>query len=179
MGGPRHKPGVHSDPLVGTQIGHLKVMTRLPDRKSGARNIRAQMLVNCSCGKRFQIARYYLVRKPNPRTHCGHLDREVTSYKFNPEYRVWKQMKERCYNEKHRSYPSYGGRGIRVCTVWLNSFEDFLRDMGPRPSPEMTLDRKNPNGHYEKNNCRWATPEEQANNKRPKGDKGVLAPLPA
>lgn len=83
------------------------------------------------------------------------------------EYRAWRSMKSRCYNKKQKSYPNYGGRGIIVCDRWLNSFENFLADMGRKPSPEHSLDRfPNNDGIYELINCRWATQEQQSKNKR-------------
>ncbi len=75
-------------------------------------------------------------------------------------------MQTRCYDETHISYKDYGGRGIRVCIRWLSSFEDFIEDMGPRPTPFHSIDRKDVDGKYEASNCRWATAKEQAANKR-------------
>ena len=75
-------------------------------------------------------------------------------------------MRQRCENPKHKSYPLYGGRGIKVCRRWKQSFEAFFADMGDRPSPKMTIDRKNNNKGYSKSNCRWATYSEQRKNVR-------------
>lgn len=83
-----------------------------------------------------------------------------------PEYKAWLSMKSRCYYEDNIGYKNYGGRGIKVCDSWLNSFENFIKDMGDKPSLEYSLDRINVNGDYSKENCRWATKLEQSNNKR-------------
>lgn len=78
-------------------------------------------------------------------------------------------MKTRCYNPNATRYSSWGGRGIRVCDKWLNSFDAFLADMGPRPADKTSLDRYPDNdGNYEVGNVRWATAKEQALNRRPK-----------
>jgi hypothetical protein len=101
--------------------------------------------------------RYCTGRSPSNKTHG--LSRTAL-------YAVWVTMKERCLNGARGDYKRYGGRGIRVCDRWLHSFEAFLADMGDRPSPRHSLDRKDPNGHYEPSNCRWATAVEQARNRR-------------
>jgi hypothetical protein len=80
------------------------------------------------------------------------------------EYRSWQMMKNRCLNPKARDYEYYGGKGISVCKRWLK-FENFLADMGRRPSETHTLDRIKANGNYVKSNCRWATRQEQARNR--------------
>ena len=89
-----------------------------------------------------------------------------------PEYRHWGRMHERCYSVNHRSYPRYGGRGIKVADRWngLGGFANFLADMGPRPSPKHTVDRIDGDRDYGPDNCRWATVAEQNNNR---GDYNV------
>ena len=86
-----------------------------------------------------------------------------------PEYGVLSGMKSRCYDKNQDSYPIYGGRGIVVCSRWLedvNGFLNFLEDMGPRPSDKHSIDRINTDGDYSPENCRWATDDEQFRNLR-------------
>lgn len=84
-----------------------------------------------------------------------------------PEYVCWVSMKSRCNNPNNLGYPSYGGVGIRVCPEWDADFWQFFKDVGPRPSPNHSLDRyPDPFGHYELGNVRWATAAEQASNKK-------------
>lgn len=83
-----------------------------------------------------------------------------------PEYNIWGGIKRRTRNPKYFQYHLYGGRGIKMCDRWFDSFENFLEDMGPRPSKKHSLDRIKQNGNYEKSNCRWATAIEQNNNSR-------------
>ena len=83
-----------------------------------------------------------------------------------PEYSSWRGMKDRCYNPNTPYYNRYGGRGIKVCDRWKDSFDNFLEDMGPRPNPDMSIDRYPDNdGNYEPGNCRWATNEQQMYNR--------------
>ena len=82
-----------------------------------------------------------------------------------PEYQVWARMKRRCTNPNTDHFDRYGGRGIQVCKRWL-SFAAFYRDMGPRPSPSHSIERKDNDKDYGPSNCRWATHKEQVNNRR-------------
>lgn len=89
-------------------------------------------------------------------------------------------MIRRCTDRQYTSYHNYGGRGIKVCDRWLESFENFLNDIGERPSKEHSIDRINNDGDYKPDNCRWATAKEQGRNKRNNfivSYKGVEKPL--
>lgn len=90
-----------------------------------------------------------------------HGEGATKTYEFN----VWVNMRNRCSNPKNRAFPSYGGRGIRVCDRW-QQFTAFLEDMGRAPSKGYSIDRINNDGNYEPGNCRWATKTTQARNKR-------------
>ncbi len=91
--------------------------------------------------------------------HCGN-GRDGRSRTYNS----WRAMIQRCTQSTHEQYPNYGGRGITVCEAWRD-FKNFLADMGERPYRK-TLDRIDPNGHYEPANCKWSTAKQQAKNKR-------------
>lgn len=82
------------------------------------------------------------------------------------EYKCWLNMIDRCVNEKNVGFKHYGGRGIAVCDRWATSFKAFFADMGPRPSPQHSIDRIDVDGDYEPSNCRWATPSEQQSNRQ-------------
>jgi hypothetical protein len=92
--------------------------------------------------------------------------------KYHEIYSTWCSMIQRCTNPKRQSWHLYGGRGINVCERW-RKFQNFAQDMGPRPHGT-SIDRINPNGNYEPDNCRWATPKEQAETKRRKIIKNCI-----
>lgn len=83
-----------------------------------------------------------------------------------PEYQVWQCMLRRCYEPSSVSFRFYGAVGVRVCRAWQRDFMAFYRDMGPRPTPEHSIDRINHRGHYSKKNCRWVTEVQQQRNRR-------------
>lgn len=125
----------------------------------------------CDCGVSKIISRVSL-RKGLSRS-CGCLRREGATVRAtrhglakSPEYSAWASMIKRCANINDSRYSDYGGRGITVCERWVANFAMFYADMGPRPSNKHSLDRIDVNGNYEPGNVRWATVEQQLNNKR-------------
>jgi hypothetical protein len=132
-------------------------------------------LYKCHCGIEKEILRGNVNRKKKPVTSCGceknkkssdRLRKLVTTHGKShlPEHSVWKNIKTRCYNKNRKSWKRYGGRGIIVCPEWKDDFEQFYKDMGPRPSLKHSIERKNNNGNYCLENCYWGTSKIQANN---------------
>jgi hypothetical protein len=118
----------------------------------------------CACGKQSVVAQASL-RSGNTKS-CGCQSGMPTHGDTNStEYKAWDSMHQRCNNKTRRDYANYGGRGITICARW-QKYENFLADMGRKPSPELSLDRVNNDGNYEPGNCRWATRWQQNNNSR-------------
>ena len=119
----------------------------------------------CDCGNEITIREWYL--KNGKRKTCGCSRKKKTKIdgRVTPEYATWTSMMQRCTNSNDAAYKSYGGRGIRVCDEWYD-YQNFLRDMGCRPSPDFTLDRIENNKGYTPENCRWADKITQSRNQR-------------
>lgn len=129
----------------------------------------AKWLCICKCGEEKEVYAYALTTGNSK--SCGCLTKDMVSkanFKHGRplEYMTWRSMRQRCNNINAKHYPSYGGRGIRVCKEWDESYEQFIKDMGPKPGKELSIERVDNDKGYYPDNCIWATPTVQARNKR-------------
>lgn len=146
----------------GTRFGKLIVV-----RRDGRIYTSAAWLCQCDCGNTARVRYTSLRRGETVSCGCSRFAHPTHGMKNTPEWKSWDSAIQRTTNPNHKSFHLYGGRGIRVCDKWRQSFEAFYADMGPRPSTKHSLDRyPNQDGDYDPGNCRWATWVEQANNRR-------------
>lgn len=125
----------------------------------------------CLCGEHFIAIIWNVTRGITKSCGCarrkhGHTIGARCKTKISSEYNTWRNMIERCTNPSYKLYVNYGGRGISVCERWLDSFENFITDMGKKPTPDYSIERINNNGNYEPSNCKWESKVNQARNKR-------------
>jgi hypothetical protein len=151
--------------LTGKTFGRLKVLKCVGKNKYG----HYQWLCRCDCGNTCIVKTGSLNRGTKS---CGCLHREGLIKRntkhglaHTPIYNVWSAIKNRCLNQNDKEYKSYGGRGITLCNEWM-TFKEFYNDMGKEYKPWLTIERRNVNGGYNKENCYWADMVTQANNTR-------------
>lgn len=152
--------------MVGKKFNRWTVLEEL-----GVTNRRRYWLCRCDCGTVKRISSQSVISGHSQSCGCLGAERRhkaVTKHgkTGTREYRCWKIMKTRCLNKNFHKYPIYGGCGIRVCDRWINSFENFLEDMGLCPKSCASIERMDNSKGYFPGNCKWATAKEQANNMR-------------
>ncbi len=155
----------------------LKLPSRPPkpkllrERLEYTKNLKWKHEFECWCGKTFiAIGADVVSGRTKSCGCCNHFVSRIINSKHNlnktSEHRAWVEMKRRCYDSTRPAYPDYGGRGIKVCARWLESFNNFIADMGTKVDPYTSLDRIDPDKNYEPDNCRWASKTVQNQNQR-------------
>lgn len=150
----------------GEKYGRLTTIEETdPHVTSGGRKIR-KVLCKCDCGNNHITSLWHLRNGHTQSCGCYQISR-ITKHGLSrsSEYKIWNKLKNRCLDTRDDRYKDYGGRGIKVCKRWMK-FENFIADMGKRPSLDYSVDRIDNDGNYEPKNCRWATHKEQSNNMR-------------
>lgn len=118
-------------------------------------------LWKCHCGKEFIARNSHITTRGTKSCGCSWSTHGMSRAS---EHAIWSMIIQRCCNPKQKAFPRYGGRGILICDKWKNDFQQFYKDMGPRPSKGHSIDRIDNNKNYEPSNCRWATAKEQSVN---------------
>ena len=160
--------------LTGLKFGYLTVLKRSGSTGAERKRRSAMWLVRCICGKEYRAIGQNLrnPRRPGIKScGCRHGETILSvtgshGMAKTSQYIVWINMRSRCRNPKDKYYPNYGGRGIKVCDRWYDSFTAFWEDMNSGYQSHLMIERKNNNGDYCKENCRWGTQNRQSNNRR-------------
>lgn len=168
--------------LTGRVFGRLRVLCFVGSVKDSGGHARRMYRVRCECGTEKLIASGHLTSSKTVSCGCYTLERirEIRTRHGGrglPEYRTWSAMIDRCHREGNDGFANYGGRGIKVCEKWRKSFQAFYDHVGPKPTPDHSIDRIDVDGDYEPGNVRWATRTEQSMNTRAQKAKLTLERL--